>query len=121
MIHIQAQERSFQQVAQGVEIAVLRRSEDGGLTFLVRMAKGALAPRHTHAGGEETFVIQGRLRIQHRTGREGESSPDLVVSTGDYCFVPPGEDHDGVAEDDALFLVEAPGGVAPSAPRAVRA
>jgi ribosomal protein L16 Arg81 hydroxylase len=40
-------------------------------------------------------------------------APDLILSPGDYVFVPLGETHEGVAEEDALFLVIAPGGVIP--------
>jgi quercetin dioxygenase-like cupin family protein len=107
--------REFATVADGVELCVLRHHVHRGMTFLIRMRKGARAPLHVHPGGEETYMLEGRLRIQRRVDTAGSPEPDLVLSAGEYAFAPPGETHDGVAEEDALFLVVAPGGVAPSA------
>jgi quercetin dioxygenase-like cupin family protein len=108
--------RIFDTIAEGVALSMLRKHPEGGLTFLVRMQKGALAPRHEHPGGEETYLLEGRLRIQGRVDAARTPVPDLVLSPGDYVFIPPGETHDGVAEEDALLLVVAPGGVIPREP-----
>jgi quercetin dioxygenase-like cupin family protein len=103
---------SFSSIAPGVEIAVLRRHASNGMTFLIRMAKGARAPRHDHPGGEETYVLSGTLRICARTRDDGGDEPDLILSSGEYGFAPPGEIHEGVAEEDTVFFVVASGGVA---------
>jgi len=81
------------------------------MSFLVRMARGARAPRHDHAGGEETFMLSGTLRIEHSTDAAGAPVADVVVPAGSYLFAPPGETHDGVALEDCVFFVGAPGGV----------
>ncbi len=105
---------SFQVIAEGVEMRILRVAPSGGLTFLIRMKKGARAPLHHHPGGEETYLIEGRLRIQSRVDADSNPVPDVVLGAGDYVFAPPGETHDGIAEEDALFFVVAPEGVAAS-------
>jgi quercetin dioxygenase-like cupin family protein len=82
------------------------------MTFLLRMAKGARAPLHHHPGGEETFMISGKLRIEHRVDAAGATLADAIVAPGTYLFAPPGETHDGLALEDCLFFVVAAGGVA---------
>jgi quercetin dioxygenase-like cupin family protein len=102
----------FQPIADGVEMRVLRLHGGGaGMTFLIRMRKHAVAPLHDHPGGEETFMLEGTLRIRNRTSAARTREPDLVLQRGDHAFVAAGEAHDGIAEEDALFLVVAPGGV----------
>jgi quercetin dioxygenase-like cupin family protein len=103
--------RVFLQRSPGVQICVLRAHPDGGLTFLVRMEKGGRAERHGHPGGEETYVLSGRLRIDRRVGADEQPCPDVVLAAGDHVFAPPGEVHEGYAEEDTTFLVVAPGGI----------
>jgi quercetin dioxygenase-like cupin family protein len=102
---------AFISIADGVEMRILRHHTDRGLTFLIRMRQGARAPLHDHPGGEETYMLEGRLRVQGRLNADRSAEPDAVLSPGDYLFAPPGETHDGLAEEAALFLVVAPGGV----------
>ena len=102
---------SFTTIAEGVEMGVLRRHEGQGMTFLIRMQPGSRAPRHNHPGGEETYMLEGRLRICERVSAGGEAEPDLVLAAGEYGFVPPGEKHEGIAEGVTRFLVVAPAGV----------
>jgi quercetin dioxygenase-like cupin family protein len=75
------------------------------------MKKGARAERHDHSGGEESYVISGSLRVDRRVDKTNTQLPDVVVSAGEYLYAPPGEVHEGIAEEDTLFLVVAPGGV----------
>lgn len=93
---------AFRAVAPGVELAVLRRHDRGGATLLFRMARGAHAPLHDHPGGEETYLVSGKLRIANH-----------LLLPGDYNYAPPGEVHDGYAEEDSVFFVVAPGGIVP--------
>src|SRR5690348_7388507 len=106
----------FVETSPGVELCMLRQHAHGGMTFMVRMQQGAWAPFHDHPGGEETYMVSGRLRIAHRRDVEGASQPDAVVGTGQHFFALPGEKHDGVAEEECLFFVVAPGGVAVVSP-----
>jgi quercetin dioxygenase-like cupin family protein len=92
-------ENSWRTAQPGVETCRLRAHGRDGLTMLIRMAAGARAPRHRHAGGEETYVLTGRIRI-------GEHE----LSAGDYLWTPPGLAHDGHALEDTLFLVVLPEG-----------
>ena len=103
--------RTFVERSPGVEICLLRAHGDGGLTFLVRMAKGARAERHGHPGGEETYLLSGKLRIDRRLGADQQARPDIDLVPGDFVFAAPGEFHEGEADEAALFLVVAPGGI----------
>lgn len=102
---------TFKERSPGVELGILRRHDDGGLTFLLRMKKGARAERHGHPGGEESYLLSGRLRIDRRVAADGSVRPDVVLTPGDYLFALPGEVHEGEAEEDCVFLVVAPGGL----------
>ena len=104
--------RVFVQRSPGVEFCVLRVHPDGGLTFLVRMQQGARAERHGHPGGEETYLVSGQLRVDRRVDAAGEPRPDVVLRAGDHLFAPPGEVHEGIADqDNTTFFVIAPGGI----------
>lgn len=105
--------RVFLQRSPGVEICVLRAHPDSGLTFLIRMHEGARAERHGHPGGEETYVLSGKLRIDRRVDAAERSLPDVTVASGEYFFAPAGEVHEGYAEADTTFFVVAPGGLVP--------
>lgn len=104
--------RVFVPRSPGVEICLLRLHPDRGLTFLVRMAQGARAERHGHPGGEETYVLSGRLRIDRRMSADRRPLPDVSLAPGDHLFAEPGEVHEGIADDAVEFLVFAPGGIA---------
>ncbi|MEZ4373147.1 MAG: cupin domain-containing protein [Polyangiaceae bacterium] len=95
-----ANTHQFQAVAPGVEFCHLRRHADAGLTLLVRMQQGAHARLHEHAGGEETYLISGKLRVGAH-----------LLQPGDYLWTPPGVAHDGFAEEQSLFFVVLPGGI----------
>jgi quercetin dioxygenase-like cupin family protein len=92
-------DNSWRSAQPGVETCRLRAHGRAGLTMLIRMAAGARAPLHQHAGGEETYVLAGRIRI---------GADELVA--GDYLWTPPGVAHDGHALEDTLFLVVLPEG-----------
>jgi len=102
---------TFKERSPGVELGILRVHPSGGLTFLIRMKKGARAERHGHPGGEETYVLSGRVRIVRRVDADGHAQPDAVLDAGDYLFAPPGEVHEGIADEDTTFLVVTPGGL----------
>lgn len=112
--------RVFLQRSPGVELCLLRTHADGGLTFLIRMQKGARAERHGHPGGEETYVLSGKLRIDRRVDAAEQPQPDLLLAAGDHVFAPPGEVHEGFADEDTFFLVVAPGGIVKPARQGTR-
>lgn len=94
-------ERSWRVMSPGVDFCTLR-SEAGRLTLLIRVAAGAAIRRHDHPGGEDNYLLSGRVRLG---GHE--------LTAGDYLWTDPGVPHEGVALEDSLFFVVAPAGFAP--------
>jgi len=78
----------------GIERCLFRNNDSGGRSSVVRLSKGSRFPRHTHEGTEEVVVLSGTVRIG---GTE--------LSSGDYLFTSPGEEHDVVAVSDATIFV----------------
>ncbi len=99
-LYQQTKDNQWRAVAPGVEFCTLRTHADEGSTLLVRMAKGAHASLHHHPGGEETYLIKGRLRVGAH-----------LLEPGDYLWTPPGVEHDGHAELDTEFFVVLPRGL----------
>ena len=89
--------KSFPDVA-GVDYKVLRKHPvDGGLTLLLRFAKGVHYPTHLHPGGEEYFMLEGTLRDGGKTyGRNA------------YVWHPPGSIHTPSSADGAELIVMLP-------------
>ena len=79
---------------QGIERSLFRNNETGGRSSVVRLTQGSRFPRHAHQGTEEVVVLSGRVRIG-----------GVELSTGDYLFTQPGEEHDVVAISDATIFV----------------
>ena len=70
----------------GIEIkTLLKDSETGLLTTLVKMAPGARLPDHEHVEIEQTWVLEGSL-----ADHEGE------VTAGNYVWRPAGSRHEGM-------------------------
>jgi len=105
--------RTFVPIQPGVEVCVLRRHSGPGLTYLLRISERGISPIHGHPGGEEVYLLEGRLRIWNRTDPDGRPANDVVISAGEYFHAPPGETHGAVAEQAALLFVVAPGGLGP--------
>lgn len=103
-------QQSFRTISPGVHVCLLRKHAGGdgqsvaavtaASTVLFRMEKGAHAPHHDHPGGEETYLVSGKLRIGERT-----------LLPGDYLWTAPGEIHDGFAEEESVFFVVLPAGL----------
>lgn len=55
-------EGEWQPFLDGVAIKVLRE-RDGVLSYLLRLAPGAMLPPHRHPQDEECIVLDGRLRV----------------------------------------------------------
>jgi quercetin dioxygenase-like cupin family protein len=93
-------DRPWKTVSPGVQFCFLRTHADTGVTALVRLEAGARVPLHEHPGGEETYMISGKLTLGDRT-----------LQAGDYLWTPPGAPHDGVAEEAAELFLVLPGGI----------
>ena len=78
----------------GIERSRFRNNETGGRFSVVRLVRGSRFPRYAHRGTEEVVVLSGTVSIG---GTE--------LSSGDYLFTSPGEEHDVVAISDAMIFV----------------
>ena len=78
----------------GIEMKTLLRDSDSGLqTLLMRMAPGAELPDHEHVRLEQTYVLEGSLQDEQGT-----------VTAGNYVWRPAGSRHSARAPDGALLL-----------------
>ena len=59
---IAAADGQWQPFMEGVEMKVLREHE-GVLTYLLRLAPGAIVPAHRHVMDEECVVLEGRIHV----------------------------------------------------------
>lgn len=84
----------------GINMAVLNVNDIGGGSVLLKMASGAIFPLHNHPGGEEVFVIYGKVIInQHQ------------LDSGDFLYTPSGKTHSLKALEDSLLFTSAPKGI----------
>jgi anti-sigma factor ChrR (cupin superfamily) len=79
-------EPKWEQVAPGIECKLLATdAERHRVSMLVRLARGARYPAHTHAGAEELHLLDGELWIDERK-----------LFPGDYNYGAPGAGDDRV-------------------------
>jgi quercetin dioxygenase-like cupin family protein len=97
LIHVRDGDWSWLDQGHGLSLAPLRAEANGAGTALLRFDRGARAPEHRHPGGEDLFVISGRLRVG-----------DLLLQAGDFLHTPPGGSHDAEAEVPSVALVSVP-------------
>ncbi|MEO8605930.1 MAG: cupin domain-containing protein, partial [bacterium] len=82
-------------VAPGIEYKLLRRDAvNGRRTGLIRMAPGAVFPKHRHPETEEVLVLEGDLLIN-----------GVLMSAGDYCTAEGDSVHDGVVSPSGCVFV----------------
>lgn len=77
----------------GIERSLFRNNDAGGRSSVVRLQHGARFPRHAHEGAEEVVVLGGSVLIG-----------GVELTSGDYLFTSPGEEHDVVALSDAATI-----------------
>ncbi|HEX2546889.1 MAG TPA: cupin domain-containing protein [Ramlibacter sp.] len=96
---IRGDEQGWQPLVEGIECKVLREDAQE-LSYLLRLAAGAVIPGHRHPRDEECIVLQGELRI-------GDA---LRLCAGDYHLARAGVPHAAItAQTQALiFLRGAP-------------
>lgn len=78
----------------GIERSLFRNNEAGGRSSVVRLTQGSRFPRHAHHGSEEVVVLVGLVRIG-----------GVELTSGDYLYTTPGEEHDVIALSDASIFV----------------
>lgn len=88
----------------GVDRHLLRHDESSHTSvYLARLAPGASFPDHRHPGGEDCFVLRGRIRDSR-----GEFGP------GDFMYYGPGTVHSDLmatGEDPCILFVVSHGGI----------
>ncbi len=75
--------------AEGVTMRMLIGPDDEAPTFNMRLfevAPGGCTPRHTHDWEHEVYILVGVGIVLD----DGEERP---ISTGDFVYIPPNEDH----------------------------
>jgi quercetin dioxygenase-like cupin family protein len=84
-------------IAEGVERGELRATRPGAGAALLRFTKGSRVGAHVHPGGEELFLLTGRLRV-------GE----WIMLAGDYLYTPRGGVNDAEALEDSIVFQSQP-------------
>src|SRR5262245_58116164 len=95
--HTRLADAPWTEVGPGMHIAPLHTTGDGAGTAFLRFERGAISGAHRHPGGEELYIISGRLRVGDRT-----------LEAGDFLFTPPGGVHDAEAEEETVTLISVP-------------
>ena len=93
MMHIALADVLWKEIGPGVERGELRPIKPGAGAALLRFAKGSHAGAHRHPGGEELFVLSGRLRIG-----------DRILEPGAYLYTPPDGINDAEAYEETIVF-----------------
>lgn len=91
--HITLADVQWREIAPGVERGELRATKPGAGAAVLRFAAGSTSGAHRHPGGEELFVLHGRLRLG-----------TTVLNAGDYHYTPPGGVNDAEAYEDTIVF-----------------
>ena len=97
MDHITLADVRWTQIGPGVERGELRPTKPGAGAALLRFAKGSYTGAHRHPGGEELFVLSGKLRVG-----------DRILKPGDYLYTPPDGVNDAEAFEDSIVFQNQP-------------
>lgn len=82
----------------GIRVAPVWDENGTGANF-IEFKSGAVFPLHDHEGPEQVVMISGRIRFGN-----------LVLATGDFLKIGPGEIHDAEALEDSVFFLDHVGG-----------
>jgi quercetin dioxygenase-like cupin family protein len=79
--------------APGIQRTIVQRKDISAagreaVVAKVEIAPGSYAGRHTHAGEEISYVMEGDLEVLI------EGQPPLIVKTGEAFIIPAGAKHD---------------------------
>jgi quercetin dioxygenase-like cupin family protein len=82
----------------GIYRKVLRNDQDtGARAVLLKLEPGSRLPKHLHPGGEEVYVLDGRVRFENEWYEEGY-----------YLYSPPGSSDDVYTGSGAILFVSLP-------------
>src|SRR5438067_10193935 len=79
--------------APGIQRTIVQRKDISmpgreAVVAKVEIAPGSFVGRHTHAGEEISYVMEGELEVLI------EGQPPLIVKTGEAFIIPAGAKHD---------------------------
>ncbi len=93
---IKTGELAWKPLAPGIEIRVIRRSEEtGAYTIMLHAKAGSILPRHRHLAPAEFYVLKGQ-------GVHPQTGP---WAAGDYVYEHTGAVHDAFAFDQEIDLL----------------
>ena len=93
LLTVQAVDDHWQPFQHGVAIKVLHEA-DGLMSYLLRLAPGAVLPAHRHPVDEHCIVLEGSLRI----------GAELVVPAGGFHLAPRGALHSAITSDGGATI-----------------
>ena len=84
---------------KGIFVKVLRYDEKSNRSpsILLKFEPGAKYPAHNHPGGEEVFVLEGKIKFGNKN-----------LAAGDYLFTPPNGKHAVWSESGCTMLLVIP-------------
>ena len=84
---------------KGIFVKVLRHDEKSNRSpsILLKFEPGAKYPAHNHPGGEEVFVLEGKIKFGNKN-----------LAAGDYLFTPPNGKHAVWSESGCTMLLVIP-------------
>lgn len=83
----------WQPFLEGIQLKVLHETE-GTMSYLLRLAPGAVLPAHRHPVDEECLVLEGSVRIGH----------EVLVESGGYHLAPGGRPHGQITSEGGALL-----------------
>jgi len=88
-----ANQGEWKEVYKGVEVKLLRKLGESK-SLLIRMAENTSIPAHLHAHDEESFVVEGSVKIQ-----------GIMCYVGDYHYALAGSEHQTIESREGCTLL----------------
>ena len=80
---------------QGVDASVLWPKPNGGVSLLIKMAKGSTIPAHKHTEYEETYMVSGKV----------DAGNGVTAVAGDCILMDTNDPHAVTALEETVFFV----------------
>jgi quercetin dioxygenase-like cupin family protein len=97
VIHVRFDDSRWIDQGGGVRLAPLRVEGTGAGVAWLWFDEGARSDSHIHPGGEDLYVVSGRIRVG-----------DTLLEAGDFLHTPAGGVHDAEAMAPTLTLISVP-------------
>ena len=93
-VTVQCADDTWQPFHRGVDIKVLHESADGIMSYLLRLAPGAMMAPHRHPVDEDCVVLEGSVRI----------GVDLLVPAGGFHLALADTLHASISSDAGALI-----------------